>query len=107
MQNWVRVTGKGLTTDREMLRAERVLSSFVEYVPLALILLTLIELRGAPVIILHGLGSSLVLARVLHAYGSNDMPGAGLMRFIGTQLTFLMLTIVSLACVYFFFFVWF
>ena len=102
MQNWVRVTSKGQATDREMLRAERVLSSFVEYVPLALILLTLLELKGAPTIILHGMGSTLVLARVLHACGSNDMPGAGLLRFIGTQLTFLMLTIASLACVYFF-----
>jgi uncharacterized membrane protein YecN with MAPEG domain len=102
MQNWVRVTGKGQETDRDMRRAERVLSSFVEYVPLALIMLTLIELRGAPVVILHGLGTMLLVARVMHAYGSNDLPGAGMFRFIGAQLTFLMLTITSLACVYFF-----
>ena len=48
MQNWVRVTGEGHQTDRAMRRAERLLSSFVEYVPLGLILLTLIELKGAP-----------------------------------------------------------
>ena len=102
MHNWVRVTGEGHNTDREMRRAERVLSSFVEYVPLALILLVLMELKGAPPAILHVLGGMLVVARVMHAYGSNDMKGAGLLRFIGAQLTFLMLTIASIACVYYF-----
>lgn len=102
MQNWMRVTGEGQQTDREMRRAERILSSFVEYVPMALILLTLIELKGTPPLVLHCLGGTLVVARVMHAYGSNDIPGAGLLRFLGAQLTFLMLTVSSLACVYYF-----
>jgi uncharacterized membrane protein YecN with MAPEG domain len=102
MQNWVRVTAHGFETDREMRRAERVLSSFVEYVPMALILLTLIELKGASALVIHVLGSMLVVARILHAYGSNDIPGAGLMRFLGSQFTFLMLAVTSLACVYYF-----
>ena len=102
MHNWVRVTGEGQETDREMRRAERVLSSFVEYVPLALLLLVMMELKGAPPPILHALGIILVTARVLHAYGSNDMAGAGLARFLGAQLTFLMLTVASIACVYYF-----
>ncbi len=82
MQNWVRMTGEGRTSDRTMRRAERLLSSFVEYVPIGLVLLTLIELKGAPTPILHALGSMLVVARILHAYGSNEMPGAGLLRFM-------------------------
>lgn len=102
MNNWVRVTGEGRETDRDMRRAERILSSFVEYVPVGLILLVLIELKGAPPIVLHGLGSCLVAARVLHAYGSNPIKGAGLMRFLGSQLTFLMLAVASLACVFYF-----
>jgi uncharacterized membrane protein YecN with MAPEG domain len=102
MQNWVRVTGYGQATDRAMRRAERLLSSFVEYVPLGLVLLTLIELKGAPAIVLHILGTMLLIARVLHAYGSNEMPGAGLMRFVGAQMTFLMLAITSMACLFYF-----
>lgn len=101
MQNWMRVTGHGQETDRDMRRAERLLSSFVEYVPMALILMALIELKGASAIILHILGIALVTARVMHAYGSNDIPGAGLLRFVGAQLTFLMLTVSSMACVYY------
>ncbi len=102
MYNWVRVTGGGQETDRDMRRAERILSSFVEYVPLSLILLVLIELNGAPTLVIHVLGTMLVSARVMHAYGSNQIFGAGILRFLGSQLTFLMLMIESLACVYYF-----
>jgi len=102
MQNWVRVTGRGQATDLAMRRAERLLSSFVEYVPLGLVLLTLIELKGAPALVLHILGIMLLVGRVLHAYGSNEMPGAGLMRFIGAQMTFLMLAVASMACLFYF-----
>jgi uncharacterized protein len=102
MQNWVRVTGNGQETDRDMRRAERILASFVEYVPFALVLLVLIEIKGAPHVVLHALGIALVAARLMHAYGSNPFRGAGLMRFLGGQLTFLALAVMSLACVYYY-----
>jgi len=102
MQNWVRVTGAGDETDRDMRRAERILASFIEYVPLALILLVLIELKGAPMIVLHALGGTLVAARLMHAYGSNPFRGAGLMRFLGAQLTFIMLAAASMACIFYY-----
>ncbi len=102
MQNWMRVTAHGHETDRDMRRSERILSSFVEYVPMTLIMLSLVEINGAPRIVLHSLGATLVIARIMHAYGSNDIRGAGLLRFLGSQLTFLVLTIASLACVYYY-----
>ena len=102
MQNWVRVTGQGRETDRAMRRAERVLSSFVEYVPLALILLVMTEVARAPSLVVHGMGVTLVAARVMHAYGSNEFAYAGLLRFWGAQLTFLMLAMASIACIYLF-----
>lgn len=102
MQNWVRVTGEGRETDRSMRRAERLLSSFVEYVPLGLILLTLIELKDVPAMVVHVLGASLVLGRLIHAYGSNEIPAAGLLRFVGAQMTFLMLAVASFACLYYY-----
>jgi len=102
MQNWVRATGEGRSADRALRRAERLLSSFVEYVPLGLFLLMLIEIKNTPPMILHGLGGALITGRVLHAIGSNDMPAAGLARFIGSQLTFLMIAIASMACLYYY-----
>jgi uncharacterized protein len=100
--HWVRVTGMGQQTDKIMRRAERVLGSFVEYVPMALILMTLIELRGAPALILHGLGIVLVVSRLLHAYGMNQIAGAGLLRALGAQGTYLVVMISALACVFYY-----
>lgn len=102
MFQWVRVTGQGLETDQAMRRAERVLSSFVEVTPLALLLLALIESRGAPSGVLHFLGGGFVLARLLHALGSNFTPFAGLLRFLGSQLSYFILMAESLACIYLF-----
>jgi uncharacterized protein len=102
MQNWVRVTGQGKETDLGMRRAERILSSFVEYAPLTLMMIAFGELSGAPPGVLHIMGGTLVAARIMHAYGSNDMPFAGLLRFLGAQLTFLTLTVASIVCIYYF-----
>ncbi|MDD3288043.1 MAG: MAPEG family protein [Alphaproteobacteria bacterium] len=104
MNHWVRVTGSGRESDLAMRRAERVLNSFVEYVPLSLILLILIELVGTAPFMVHALGIMLVASRLAHAYGSNLVKYAGAMRFIGSQLAFLMMMISSLACIYFFLF---
>ena len=43
--------------------------NFSEHVPLALILLSLIELGGASPLLLHGLGGTLLVARVVHPFG--------------------------------------
>jgi uncharacterized membrane protein YecN with MAPEG domain len=77
MQNWVRVTGQGHETD-------------------------LLEPKEQQTVIVHALGAMLIAGRILHAYGSNDIPAAGFMRFIGAQMTFLMLAITSMACLYYY-----
>lgn len=102
MYHWVRVTGKGRESDLVLRRAERVLASFVEYAPITIILLTLIELRGAPSAAIHSLGIMAVIARLAHAFGSNQIKGAGALRFVGSQLTFLVIMVLSFACIYLF-----
>lgn len=47
----------------------RVHGNFIEYVPLALVLMMAIEIQGAPQFVLYGVGTALVLGRVLHAIG--------------------------------------
>lgn len=101
LQQWVRATRRGEVQSADLRRAENLLGSFVEYVPLALILFFLLEMKGTPAVVLHGLGSALIIGRVLHAFGSNRMAGSGLMRFVGMQLTFLAIMIASIACVYY------
>lgn len=104
MYHWVRVTGAGQESDQTLRRAEKVLAHFIEYVPLSLILFALLEGRGTPPLVMHCLGGGLVVARVAHAFGSNEMTGANLLRFVGSQLTFLVLLVASLACIYVSFF---
>ncbi|MBI1182231.1 MAG: hypothetical protein GC201_16945 [Alphaproteobacteria bacterium] len=78
----------------------RVQANFVENVPLALILLYLLERGGAPVVIVHVLGASLVIARLLHVWGYSSNPGATYPRLIGAQVTFLLLSIMGFGNIY-------
>jgi uncharacterized membrane protein YecN with MAPEG domain len=75
--------------DRVLLRRIRTHGNFVEYVPLALIALALVEYNGAAKWLVWTLGGTLLLARVLHAAGilAKIIP----FRFAGITLTFLML----------------
>ena len=80
--------------------ALRVQANFVENVPLALVLLLALELRGASAGALHAFGAGLVVCRVLHAFGLGSYEGANYPRLIGAQGTFLLLSIMSVALVY-------
>lgn len=76
--------------------AERVQANFVENVPLALIVLYLLEVSGAGAQIVHGCGITLVLLRLLHAWGLARYEGANYPRLIGAQGTFLLLSIMGM-----------
>ena len=55
-------------------RAVRVHGHFAEYVPLALLLLLLLELARLPALVLHGYGLLLLASRVAHAIGVARSP---------------------------------
>ena len=61
--------------------------NFIEYVPLVLILLALLELDGTPALRLHVLGAALTLGRILHAWGLSSKPGLSFGRSAGIALT--------------------
>jgi uncharacterized membrane protein YecN with MAPEG domain len=72
-------------------RAVRAHGNFAEYVPMALILLGLNEGMGMPAGFVHALGSALVVARGLHAWGISQEPEALRWRVAGMVLTFAVL----------------
>ncbi len=76
--------------------AGRAHANFIEYVPIALILLLLLEYRGVPAWALHGLGGGLLLGRLLHAWGLSQSRGTSPGRAIGILLTWAVLLITSL-----------
>lgn len=87
-------TGDGGHPD--LARAMRVQANFVEYVPLTLLLLFLLELSRQPVWALHLLGAALFIGRVLHAWGYLASAGPTAGRMIGIVLTLSTLGITSL-----------
>lgn len=58
----------------ELQRAVRVHGHFAEYVPLALLLLLLLELAAMPAALLHGYGLLLLVSRAAHAIGVARSP---------------------------------
>jgi uncharacterized membrane protein YecN with MAPEG domain len=53
----------------DLIVAQRAHGNFVEYVPLALLLIALNEFSGQPAWVIHALGAGLLVSRVLHPLG--------------------------------------
>ncbi|MHA7774434.1 MAPEG family protein [Roseibium sp. M-1] len=80
-----------------LLRRMRVHSNFAEYVPIALLLLLMLEMMGGAPWLLWTLGAALLAGRVLHAYGVSRDPEPLIFRMTGMVLTFAMIAIAALA----------
>jgi uncharacterized membrane protein YecN with MAPEG domain len=70
-------------------RAIRVHGNAVEYVPLGLLLLGLLEIQSVGAAWLYSLGGVLMAGRLLHAFGLGRSAAYSLGRFWGTALTWL------------------
>jgi uncharacterized membrane protein YecN with MAPEG domain len=84
--------------DPGMLRLIRGHANFAEYVPLALIMLAVLELAGISLYILHGLGLALLAGRLLHGYSLSFTQRFSFGRFWGTVLTYGVLIIEAIMC---------
>lgn len=79
--------------------ALRVQANFIENVPIALLLLLVLEIQGASANMLHLFGGALFVVRLLHAFGLGTYEGANYPRLIGAQGTFVLIAIMAIACV--------
>jgi uncharacterized membrane protein YecN with MAPEG domain len=86
----------GSGTEEGMQQAIRVQANFVEYVPLAVLLLVLAEITGLPAGAVHGAGILLLASRIAHATGLSASPGRSFGRFYGTAGTWLVIVALSL-----------
>jgi uncharacterized protein len=86
--------------NEEMQLAIRTHANAVEYIPIALLLLLTLELNGAPKILIHILGSTLLIGRIIHAMG---LPAMNLRkRILGMQITLYLLIGLALLNILFF-----
>ena len=88
--------GVGTGGDEVMTRRVRVHANFAEYVPLALLMLALLELAGTAAAVVWTCGLVLLLARLAHAIGLGGSAGYSAGRFGGTLLTFAVLLAMAL-----------
>lgn len=92
---WRDKVGIGSGESLDLKAAVRVHGNFNEYVPLALILLALMEFNGASPLWLYGLGGLLFVARVNHAIGLTLSVGTSPYRAVGVLGTFTMLLLAA------------
>ena len=81
------VISLGDSGDKNLLKRMRAQANCGEYAPIALLLILMTELAGAPAPALHALGVALVLGRLLHAIGFASTPQKIILRQIGMLLT--------------------
>lgn len=86
--------------DQAMLRVIRGHANFAEYVPLALLLMGMLEVSRFSVYLLHALGVVLVVARLLHGYALSFTEKFAFGRVWGATLTFVVLAIEGVLCIY-------
>ncbi|HBD19225.1 MAG TPA: hypothetical protein DC063_03440 [Arenimonas sp.] len=80
----------------ELNRRVRAHANAVEYLPLALLLLGGMELNGYPDAAIHGFGATLLVSRLLHAWGLSRSAGSSPGRFLGTLLTLLLMVAMAI-----------
>lgn len=86
--------------DPALLRVIRGHANFAEYVPLALLLMGLLEVSRYSIYVLHALGITLLVARLLHGYALSFTAKFPFGRLWGASLTFAVLGIEALLCLY-------
>ncbi|MGI9334061.1 MAG: MAPEG family protein [Gammaproteobacteria bacterium] len=89
--------------DKELLLAMRRHANFVEVVPLALIVIGLLEMNAAPGWAIHALGGSLAVFRVSHALGIKADTVKGAARALGAAGSALVMVVASIWAIVTFF----
>lgn len=90
---WRDRVGLGTGESQDLKVAVRAHGNFSEYVPLALLLLVLMELTGAYMWLLHALGGLLFVARICHVIGLRMSIGPSWGRTVGVLGTFIVLLV--------------
>jgi uncharacterized protein len=91
-------TNLGTGGNAAMEQAVRAHGNFVEYAPFILLLMLIAAMGGETLYWLHGMGITLTVARLLHPWGLLRTPGASVGRFIGTNLTWLVMLVALIRC---------
>ena len=93
----------GVGEDQDLLVATRRHGNFIEYVPLALILMALLEANGVSTLTIHVFGVVLTIARICHPLGLSADNMSSPLRAAGAAGTFLLTAVMSVWAIVAFF----
>ncbi len=85
----------GTGDDRIMEQRSRAFGNFIEFVPMMILLMAMIELQGHKAMFIHILGSAIVVARLFHALGITGKLKAVNGRFLGSLLSYIILILAG------------
>lgn len=91
----LRRVGLGNGGDEMLARRVRAHANALENIPLALLLLMLLEWNQTTPLLLHLLGIILLVSRVFHAIGLSTSAGTSMGRLIGTAGTWLVIAAMA------------
>lgn len=80
--------GLGSGGHEDLERAIRAQGNFAEYVPFGIILIACLELNGVPWWLIAIPGITLIIGRLVHAVGINQLPPDFSKRVLGMKFTF-------------------
>jgi len=86
--------------DERLRRVIRTHGNFAEFVPLALLVMLILEIEGGSATLLHGLGIVLIVARILHVVGMIGEQDIRPARAGGALLTHLVIGVAALNVLY-------
>lgn len=89
----------GVGDDPVLLERVRAFGNFAEWAPMALLLIVLAELAGAPAGAIHLAGGLLVLGRLLHPLGLRASALITLSRFLGMVFTYTSMIVAVVSAV--------
>ena len=92
---WKFKVGIGTGDERTLAKAIRAHGNAVETIPLALVLMMLVELGPVPATALHWAGAALVAGRFAHAFGLSRHAGTSFGRMVGMLLTVLVVLFLA------------
>jgi uncharacterized membrane protein YecN with MAPEG domain len=95
--------GLGDGNNPDLLQCIRVHANAVEYVPLYLLLMLILELNQTLPMLIHVFGIVLIVARLLHAWGVSYHRGLSAGRALGAGLTVLGTVLMALLLLWQFF----
>lgn len=85
--------------ERNLSIAVRMQGNFIEYVPMALLLIAFNEIIARPSWIIHALCLLLLAARIAHIHGMSRKNALGAGRRIGALMTFTVIVTASILCI--------